>query len=417
MKSINLFFQVHQPIRFTRFRFFDIGNAEYYYDDYQNEYFTRQIADSCYLPANKLILDLINRYQGRFKVAFSISGTAIDQFKIYAPEVLESFQELAATGCVEFVAEPYSRSLCSVNDKIEFRKQVQQHADTMESIFGTRPAVFANTGLIYSDEIGAIIAEMGYKGILAQGSPHILEWRSPNYLYRNALQPSLAVLLKNTRLSDDIAFRFSDPNWSGAPLDAKKYVSWLNKIPETEKIVNLFMDYETFGERHQSETGILDFLSTLPSAVFKKSPFSFSTPSETIDQHKLVDFIQAPHNTYNEAGACDLSDWLGNELQQEAFENLSKLSRKMHHCDHAGLLKDWQYLQTKDHFFYMNTSYAHDNDSLVSFNPFDSPYEAFINYMNVLNDFTIRLERSTEQEPDHGQRHMIRIKKKILEFA
>jgi len=413
MKSINLFFQVHQPIRLTRFRFFDIGNSEYFYDDYQNEYFTRQATESCYLPANKLLLDLISRHQGKFKVTFSISGTAIDQFKIYAPEVLESFRELAATGCVEFVAETYSRSLASLNDKTEFRKQLEQHANAMAAIFGVRPTVFANTGLIYSDEIGAMVAEMGYKAILAQGSPHILEWRSPNYLYRNALQPSLSVLLKNSQLSDDLAFRFSDPNWSGWPLDAKKFVSWLNKIPEQEKIINLFMDYETFGERQKPEAGIFDFLSALPSAVFKKSSFKFSTPAETVEQYQPVDVLRASHPGYNGKETAQLSDWLGNDLQREAFENLSKLSHQMHNCDHASLLKDWQYLQTKDHFFYMSTNHVHDDHSLVAFNPYDSPYDAFINYMNVLNDFTIRLERFAEKE----QHQMIQYKKKILAFA
>ncbi|MGQ7870820.1 glycoside hydrolase family 57 protein [Sunxiuqinia sp. sy24] len=413
MKSINLFFQVHQPIRLTRFRFFDIGNSEYYYDDYQNEYFTRQIAENCYLPANKLILDLINHYQGQFKLTFSISGTAIDQFKIYAPEVLESFKELAATGCVEFVAEPYSRSLASLIDKTEFRKQVQQHADAMETIFGIRPTVFSNTGLIYSDQIGAVIADMGYKAILAQGSPHILEWRSPNYLYRNALQPSLAVLLKNNQLSDDIAFRFADPNWSGWPLDANKFVSWLNAISEKEKIINLFMDYETFGERQKSETGIFEFLSFLPSAVFKKSSFKFSTPSQIIEQHQSVGVIHASHPKYHEKITCDLYDWLSNELQQEAFENLWKLSDKMHNCFDMELIRDWQYLQTKDHFFYMSTDNVRDDNSLVSFNPFDNPYEAFINYMNVLNDFSIRLERLMEKE----QQQMIQYEEKIMAFA
>jgi len=239
MKSICLYFKVHQPVRLRRFRFFDIGNSDYYYDDCANETILSRVAENCYLPANKIILDLINKYQGRFKVAFSISGTAIDQFKIYAPEVIESFRKLAATGCVEFLAETYSHSLSVLKSKIEFKKQVEAHATAMETLFGKRPTIFTNTEFIYSDKIGAMVAEMGYKATLTDGPNHILKWRSPNYIYRNAINPALTVLLKNDQLSDDIAFRFSNSDWSGWPLTAKKYVSWLNKIPKEEKIVNL----------------------------------------------------------------------------------------------------------------------------------------------------------------------------------
>lgn len=401
MRSICLNFRVHQPVRLRKFRFFDIGNSDYYYDDYNNELILRKVTGNCYLPANKMILDLINKYQGRFKVSFSISGTAIDQFRIYAPEVIKSFQELAATGCVEFIGETYSNSLASVKNKKEFRKQVVAHAVEIESLFGYKPTAFSNTCLIYSDEIGATLAELGYKTILAEGPNHILKWRSPNYLYCNAINPAATIMLKNDLLSDDIAFRFSNSDWSGWPLTVKKYISWLNKIPKKEKIVNLFMDYETFGERQKTETGIFNFLESFPPAVFRKTDFEFMTPSEVVEHHQPI----APLNmSYPISGADherDLSAWLGNELQQEAFEKLYDLSGLIGRCNDSALLKDWQYLQTSDHFYYMSTKYFSDGDVHSSHSPYDSPYEAFMNYLNVLNDFALRLKRHEKSKDSH----------------
>lgn len=394
MKSICIYFAVHQPVRLKKIRFFDIGNSDYYYDDYQNECILQKVAQNCYLPANKIILELINKYQGLFKVAFSISGTAIDQFITYAPQVIDSFKELADTGCVEFVAETYSHSLASIKDKSEFKKQVKLNADAIESLFGLRPTVFANTELIYSDEIGELVAEMGYKAILTEGPHRVMKWRSPNYLYRNAINPSLAVLLNNEMLSNDIAYRFGDKNWSGWPLTESKYVSWMNKLPEKEKIVNLFLNYETFGERHKSESGILDFLNNLPLAVFRKSEFIFHTPSEILANYEPISKLNAPTPISWADSEKDLSAWLRNELQQEALENLYELSEKIEHCHDEKLLKDWQYLQTSDHFYYMSTKHHFNRAIHESCSPYDSPYEAFINYLNVLNDFTIRLNKT-----------------------
>lgn len=394
MKSICLYFTVHQPVRLKKIRFFDIGNSDYCFDDYQNEYILQKVAQNCYLPANKLILELIHKYRGRFKVAFSISGTAIDQFKIYAPQVIDSFRELADTGCVEFVAETYSHSLAAIKNSAEFKKQVKLNADAIESLFRLRPTVVANTELIYSDEIGELVAEMGYKAILTEGPHHILNWRSPNYLYKNAINRSLTVLLNNDMLSNDIAHRFSDSNWCGWPLTAPKYVSWLNKLPEKEKIVNLFMNYETFGERHKSESGIFDFLNTLPLAVFRKSEFKFHTPSEILANYEPISKLNAPTPISWADSEKDLSAWFRNELQQEALENLYELSEKIEHCHDEKLLKDWQYLQTSDHFYYMSTKHHFNRAIHASCSPYDSPYEAFINYMNVLNDFTIRLNKT-----------------------
>lgn len=398
MRSVCLYFRVHQPVRLRKFRFFDIGNSDYYYDDHNNETILKRIAANCYLPANKIILDLINKFQGRFKVSFSISGTATDQFMRYAPEVIESFRELAATGCVELIAETYSNSLASVKNKKEFQKQVVAHAAETESLFGYKPTTFSNTGLIYSDQIGATLAELGYKAILAEGPNHVLKWRSPNYLYCNAINPQVVVLLKNDMLSDDVAFRFSNTHWSGWPLTAKKYVSWLNKIPKKEKVVNLFMDYETFGERQKSGTGIFSFLEAFPQAVLRKPELEFTTPSQMVEHHRPIAPLNMPYPASGADHERDLSAWLGNELQQEAFEKLYDLAGMAGQCDDPSLLKDWQYLQTSDHFYYMGTKYSSDGDVHSANSPYDSPYEAFLNYMNVLNDFALKLKRTDKMK-------------------
>ena len=394
MRSICLYFKVHQPVRLRKFSFFDIGKSDYYYDNYTNEMILSRVAENCYLPANKMILDLIRKYQGQFRVTFSISGTAIDQFKIYAPAVIESFRKLAATECVEFLAETYSHSLSALKNKTEFKRQVETHAVAIETLFGKKPAVFTNTELIYSDEIGAIVAEMGYKATMTEGPKQILKWRSPNYLYSNTINPALNILLKNDQLSDDIASRFSNTSWSGWPLTAQKYVSWLTKIPKEEKLVNLFMNYETFGEHHQFGTGIFKFLDSLPSTVLKKSDFEFMTPSEIIKHHQPISALQVPNPISWADEERNLTAWLGNELQQEAFEQLYRLSGMVDQCTDPAILKDWQYLQTSDHFYYMSTKYFSDSDIHAYLNPYDSPYEAFMNYMNVLNDFSIRLNRA-----------------------
>jgi len=406
MKSICLCFKVHQPVRLRLYRFFEMGNSDYYYDDYTNEMIIRRVAESCYLPANKIILDLIQKYQGRFRVAFSISGTSIDQFKIYAPEVIESFRKLAATGCVEFLAETYSHSLSVLKDKPEFKRQVESHATTIETLFGKRPTVFANTEFIYSDEMGAILAEMGYKAIVTESSKHILQWRSPNYIYLNAINPAIAILLKNDQLSEDISTRFSNSDWSGWPLTAQKYVSWLNKIPVEEKNVTLFMDYETFGERQKLGTGIFKFMNSLPSEVFQKSDFKFVTPAYAAENYLPASILNVSNPVAQADEKRDLKAWLGNELQQEAFEKLYGLSGMIGQCQDPALLKDWSYLQTSDHFYYMSTKYFSDGDVHAYFNPYDSPYMAFMNYMNVLNDFSIRLNRVVKGiHPDHVLNH------------
>jgi alpha-amylase len=397
MKNICFYFQIHQPFRFRRYRFFDIGSDHYYYDDYTNESVVRKVANKCYLPANQLLLKLIHKHKGKFKVAFSISGTAIDQFKLYAPEVLDSFKALAETGHVEFLAETYSHSLVSLNDNQEFQKQVNEHVKVIQELFNQTPTVFRNTELIYSDLIGETVANMGFKAMLTEGAKHILGWKSPNYLYCNAINPKLKVLLKNFVLSDDIAFRFSNKDWCEYPLTADKYVNWLNNLDPKDELINLFLDYETFGEHQWKDTGIFNFLESLPDMVFKHSKMKFATPSEVAELHQPVSVIHVPNAISWADEERDLTAWLGNEMQQEAFNKLYALIPKVAKCTDHKILKDWSYLQTSDHLYYMSTKYFSDGAVHTYFNPYETPYEAFINYMNVLSDFTLRLNASVPE--------------------
>ncbi len=391
MKAICFYFQVHQPFRLRRYRFFEIGNNHYYFDDFANNSIMRKVAEKCYLPTNKLLYDLIQEYGTRFKIAYSISGTALDQFEMYAPDVLESFKKLVSTGCVEILGETYSHSLSSIRSKEEFFNQVQLHSEKVQKLFGVKPTAFRNTELIYSDQIGQMVYELGFKGMLTEGAKHILGWKSPNFLYCNAMEPRLKLLLKNYQLSDDIAFRFSNRGWSEWPLTTEKYVSWLNAIDPQQEIVNLFMDYETFGEHQWAETGIFEFMRHLPKAVFANSNFQFIHPSEAFDILEPVAPIHVPYPISWADEERDLTAWLGNELQDDAFNSLYQLQPKVKLTASPDIQRDWLYLQTSDHFYYMCTKWFSDGDVHKYFNYYDSPYEAFINYMNVLSDFEIRL--------------------------
>jgi len=392
-KAICLYFQVHQPFRLKRYRFFDLGHDHYYYDDFSNESIMRKIADKCYLPANKIILDLIQKHKGKFKVTFSLSGLAINQFRLYAPEVLESFKKLAETGMVEFLAETNSHSLVSLRSKSEFVEQVSHHREMLREFLGVEATSFRNTELIYSDTIGAWVAEMGFKSILTEGAKHVLGWKSPNFLYCNSINPRLKVLLRNFVLSDDIAFRFSNRDWNSWPLTADKYASWINKLSSKSELINIFLDYETFGEHNWKETGIFDFLSHMPGAVLKKTPFRFMTPTEITDTLQPVSAISIPSPISWADEERDITAWLGNELQVAALDKLYSLSAKVHKCQDALIKKDWEYLQSSDHFYYMATKFFSDGAVHAYFNPYDTPYDAFMNYMNVLSDFEIRLQR------------------------
>lgn len=394
MRSICFYFQVHQPYRLRTYRFFDIGSNHHYYDEQQNRFIMRRVAEKCYLPMNQLLLDLINEYGSAFKVSFSISGTAIDQFEAYAPDVLDSFKALAATGNVEFIAETHGHALAALKNKDEFFEQVRIQKEKVQHHFGQTPTTFRNTELIYSDGIGEMVSEMGFNLMLTEGAKHVLGWKSPNYMYTNAINPKLKLLLKNFRLSDDIAFRFSQQSWGEWPLTTEKFVGWLNDTDPKEEVVNLFMDYETFGEHQWPETGIFDFMRALPGRVFSHSNFTFNTPSELGEKLQPVSSIQVPYPISWADEERDLTAWLGNELQDEAFDKLYSLSDKVSRCTDPDIIRDWRYLQTSDHFYYMCTKWFSDGDVHKYFNPYGTPYEAFINYMNVLSDFMVRVDKA-----------------------
>jgi alpha-amylase len=405
-KAVCLHFEVHQPFRLKRYRFFDLGNDHYYYDDYANESIMRRVATRSYLPANRLLLEMIAKHKGKFRVAFSISGLAIDQFLLYAPEVIDSFRELAATGCVEFLAETNSHSLSSLRNRDEFVKQVSLHTAKMEELFGIKPTAIRNTEMIYSDEIGGWMAEMGYKVTLTEGAKHVLGWKSPNFVYCNTVNPRMKVLLRNFVLSDDIAFRFSNKEWCEWPLTATKYASWINDLASSGDVVNIFIDYETFGEHHKKETGIFEFLMHLPSAILKKTPFQFMTPSEVADHFQPISAVSVPTPISWADEERDLTAWLGNELQTAAFEKLYELSERLLSCANDDLKRDWVYLQSSDHFYYMCTKFFSDGAVHAYFNPYETPYDAFMNFMNILSDFEIRINREVPCTEDY-----IRVKK------
>ncbi len=393
MRAIIFYFQVHQPFRLKQYRFFDIGYDHYYYDDFANRSVMQKVAQKCYLPMNNLLLELIEKYPGKFKVAFSISGTAIDQFKLYAPEVLDSFKKLAKTGQVEFLDETYAHSLASLKSQREFQRQVQMHNKLMRELFDYNPTVFRNTELIYSDDIAKMVYRMGYKAMLTEGAKHVLGWRSPNFVYYSGVEPKLKLLLKNYQLSDDIAFRFSNRFWDQWPLTAEKYVAWLNAIDKKHEVINLFMDYETFGEHQWAETGIFDFMRALPEYVFKYTDFQFMTPSEAINTFQPVAPIHVPNPISWADEARDLTAWLGNEMQTEAFDKIYSLEDKVYQVNDPQIWKDWLYLQTSDHFYYMCTKFFADGDVHKYFNPYKTPYDAFVNYMNVISDFELQLQQ------------------------
>lgn len=401
-RSICFYFQVHQPFRLKTYRFFNIGTDPYYFDEYNNRYIMRKVAEKCYLPTNQTMLDLIKEFGSAFKISYSISGTAFDQFEMYAPDVLDSFKRLADTGCVEFIAETYSHSLSALKSKEEFFSQVQAQVKKVKQHFGQTPTTFRNTELIYADFIGEMVAEMGFKTMLTEGAKQILGWKSPNFMYCNAINPKLKILLKNFQLSDDIAFRFSQNSWGEWPLTTEKYVDWLNMIDTNQKTVNLFMDYETFGEHQWADSGIFEFLKALPGRVLSHSNFKFRTPSEVSNILQPVSAINIPHPISWADEERDLTAWLGNDLQDEAFNNLYALEHKIKQIDDNDILRDWKYLQTSDHFYYMCTKWFSDGDVHKYFNPYNSPYEAFINFMNILSDFIIRVDKQLEYQKSNN---------------
>ena len=389
-KSICLYFQVHQPTRLRLYRFFDIGRDSHYYDDFTDRTILQRIARRCYLPMNKLLLDLIEKHKGDFKVTFSITGSALEQFDRYEPEVIDSFRKLADTGCVEFLAETYYHSLASLASASEFKHQVEKHSKAIEDHFGVKPTAFRNTELIYSDAIGKQVYDLGFKTMLTEGAKHILGWKSPDYIYTDPLQKHLKLLLRNYTLSDDIAFRFSDQGWKDWPLTGEKFLSWL-KAADGD-IVNLFMDYETFGEHQKEASGIFEFMRYMPEALLGDGSFEFTTPTLAARKHKAIAEIEVPDAISWADEERDITAWLGNELQQDAYNKLYEQTEKLSLVNDPVLWEDFGHLQESDHFYYMSTKFFSDGEVHSYFNPYNTPYEAFINYMNALSDFIIRID-------------------------
>ena len=388
MRNICFYFQIHQPLRLKRYRFFEIGQDHYYYDDFQTEDRIRTLVEQSYLTANRSISEMIRSSNGKFKCAFSISGVALEQLEQYAPEVIDSFKELANTGSVEFLGETYAHSLSSIYDTNEFESQIKAHADKIESLFGQRPTAFRNSELIYSDEIGEIISKAGFKVMLIDEAKHILGWKSPNFVYNHSYISKFKLLIRNQKLSDDIGFRFSHNNWHDYPLTAEKTIGWLAAMPENEKIVNLWMSYESFGLYQPAFTGIFDFLKALPYHAMEQK-MSFVTPTEAAKKNESAGAITIPYPISWAGHEKDLSPWTGNDLQQEALNKLYAVGERVRLCQDKSLQHDWLMLQSTDHFRYMSHKDA------VGTN-YDNAYEAFMNYMNVLADF---LERVDYQYP------------------
>ncbi|MFH1915819.1 MAG: glycoside hydrolase family 57 protein [Nanoarchaeota archaeon] len=394
MVSVCFYFQVHQPFRLKKYSVFEIGNSSDYFDHKKNKDIIEKVAKKCYFPMNATILELIKRYKGRFKVSYSLSGMVIEQFQRYKPEVLLSFQELAKTGCVEFLAETYHHSLSYLYSKEEFREQVMLHRKLIKSLFGVEPTVFRNTELIYNNELANFIQGMGFSGIVAEGADHIMGWKSPNFLYTPKTAPKLKLLLKNYKLSDDIAFRFGNKGWEEYPLKAEKFAQWVSAINGNGNTVNLFMDYETFGEHQWEDTGIFEFMRHLPEEIFKHGDNDFKTVSEVLAAYPAVGELDI-HNFISWADMeRDLSAWLGNRIQNYAASELYNFEPAIKQTRNSKIIDDWRRLTTSDHLYYMCTKWFNDGDVHKYFNPYNTPYEGFIAFMNVLNDLAIRIKRS-----------------------
>lgn len=413
MPSVCFYFQVHQPFRVKRYSYFQIARDHIYFDDIRNREIMEKVARKCYLPTNAALKSLIDRYGGAFRVAYSITGVAIEQMRLYSPETLKSFEELAKTGAVEFVNETYYHSLASVYDREEFGAQVARHRELMRELFGQTPRVFRNTELIYSDDVGEIVASLGFDGIIAEGADDILGWRSPNFLYAVPKSRTngreVKLLLKNYRLSDDIAFRFSNRGWAEWPLTSEKFASWVHQVSGNGDSVNLFMDYETFGEHQWSDTGIFEFLAHLPEKILAKGDWNFKTPSQVLDTYPARAELSYHRLTSWADMERDLTAWRGNRMQFCALDKAYAFGKELKEAvkelpNREALIDTWRKLLTSDHFYYMCTKWFSDGDVHAYFSPYESPYEGFLNYMNVLRDFGARYgpgatESAIDDEP------------------
>lgn len=389
MVNLCMYFQVHQPYRISRYQVFDIGQHHHYFDEEKNKQILQKVAAKCYFPANKVILNLL-KTNPDFKVSYSFSGTVLEQLEKYSPQALNLFQKIVNTGQVEILDETYHHSLAFLYSKKEFQDQIKLHSKKIKQLFSQTPKVFRNTELIYNNSLAQEIEKLGYKAILAEGWEHYLGWRSPNFLYQPPKTKKIKLLLKNYKLSDDIAFRFSNQSWSEHPLTADKYAHWINNLNKNSEIVNLFMDYETFGEHQWADTGIFRFLAKLPEKLLKYN--NFVTPSEAIKRLEPKDTVDIPHLLSWADTERDVSAWLGNQMQQGALKHLYGLQKQIKRKNNKQLLEDWRKLQTSDHVYYMCTKWFNDGDVHRYFNPYDSPYDCFIAFMNIINDLKLRIK-------------------------
>lgn len=396
MPSVCLYFQVHQPLRIKKYRIFDVGVDDNYFNDgsdsnLNNRKILEKVANKSYFPTNALLLKLLQKHP-QFKLSFSISGILLKQAENFLPALLDSFKKLVDTGRVEILSETSHHSLSFIYSPAEFRRQVQIHRKKIKELFNYEPKVFRNTELIFNNNLAYEIEGLGYEGILTEGADHILGWRSPNFLYRPKGTKKIKALLKNYRLSDDIAFRFSCRDWSEYPLTAAKFANWITAINGSGEIVNLFLDYETFGEHQWSETGIFEFLEHLPNEILANPDNNFVTPSESVLKFEPKGEIDVPEFISWADMERDLSAWTSNPMQADALKKLYELENLLYELDDPKLLEDWRRLTTSDHFYYMCTKYFADGDVHKYFNPYETPYEAFIAYMNVLTDLKLRAQ-------------------------
>lgn len=387
MPSVCFYFQVHQPFRLRKVGYQEFRRGHQYFDERANGAIMKKVAEKCYLPMNRLLKEMIEKHEGKFKVSFAITGVAVEQMQLYAPEVLESFVELAETGCVEFIGETYYHSLAAIYDRDEFMDQVRMHSEMILNVFGQRPQVFRNTELIYDDHVGALAAEAGFKGIIAEGVDDVLGWRSPNYVYSVQDNPDCRLLLKNYRLSDDIAFRFSNQGWKEFPLNADKFSGWVHSVNGAGDTVNLFMDYETFGEHQWASTGIFEFMRYLPQTILQHPDWSFATPSEVIERYPSRAEVHFHRTTSWADMERDLTAWRGNRMQQSSLDQIYALGKYIRMMDDPTVLGIWRKLLTSDHYYYMCTKWFADGDVHAYFSPYESPYEAFVTFMNAFKDF------------------------------
>lgn len=396
MKTICLYFEIHQIVHLKRYRFFDIGTDHYYYDDYANETGMSEVAERSYKPALTALIDMVKNSGGAFKVALSISGVALEQMEVHAPCVIDLLHQLNDTGACEFLCEPYSHGLSSLANETCFKEEVMRQSDKIKQLFGKAPKVFRNSSLIYSDEIGAAVASMGFKGMLTEGAKHILGWKSPHYVYHCNQAPSLKILLRDFKLSDDISLRFSNPDWSEYPLFADKYISWIADLPQEEQVINIFMELSALGMSQPLSSNILEFLKALPVCA-KEKGITFSTPTEIISKLKSVSQIDVSYPMSWCDEERDVSPWLGNALQREAFDKLYSVAERVHMCDDRRIKQDWDYLQASNNFRFMTTK---SSGVAINRGIYDSPYDAFTNYMNILGDFINRVNSLYPEDVD-----------------